>query len=212
MIQGILMKRIVLLALATVLAAGANMAMAQDVGRGEKSYQLCASCHGFRGEGSRLVHAPRIAGQESWYLDRQIRSFRDGLRGGDADDAHGKTMATMVRGLASDEDIAEIVAYIGTLSASASEPTITGDAANGKALYTTCAACHGVNGEGMEALNAPALAGMDDWYQLAQLAKFKSGMRGAAEGDTWGAQMAPMAATIADEQAMKDLLAYINTL
>ena len=206
------MKKIVLLALATVLAAGTDMAMAQDTVRGEKSYQLCASCHGFKGEGSQLVHAPRLAGQESWYLDRQIRNFRDGLRGGDADDIHGKTMATMVLGLASDEDIAEIVAYIGTLYAPASELTITGDVANGEALYATCAACHGVNGEGAEALNAPALAGMDDWYQLAQLAKFKSGIRGAVEGDTWGAQMVPMAATIPDEQAMKDLIAYINTL
>ena len=39
-----------------------------------------------------------------------------------------------------------------------------GDPAKGQALYATCASCHGANGEGNQALNAPAIAGQQDWY------------------------------------------------
>ncbi|MEE8157339.1 MAG: c-type cytochrome, partial [Gammaproteobacteria bacterium] len=58
----------------------------------------------------------------------------------------------------------------------------------------------------------PALAGQHDWYTVRQLQYFKDGIRGTASGDTFGAQMRPMAMTLADEQAMKDVAAYINTL
>ncbi len=185
---------------------------AQDMSRGEDGYKLCASCHGFRGEGNQLVNAPKLAGQEDWYLDRQIKNFRDGIRGGVTDDTHGQAMATMTKGLSSDADIANIVAHIGTFPAGEVRSTVDGDASKGESLYTTCIACHGAMGEGNATLNAPALAGMDDWYQLAQLMKFKSGKRGAASGDTYGAQMAPMAGVLGDEQAMKDVIAYINSL
>ena len=34
-----------------------------------------------------------------------------------------------------------------------------GDPAKGKAAYAVCAACHGANGTGNKALNAPGIAG-----------------------------------------------------
>jgi cytochrome c553 len=46
---------------------------------------------------------------------------------------------------------------------------------------------------------------------LSQLKKFKSGVRGGAN-DTAGAMMAGMANSLVDEQAMKDVVAYIRTL
>lgn len=203
----------------TILTAGIfgllfslQTANAADVERGASRYKLCASCHGFKGEGNKLVNAPSLAGQESWYLERQIRNFRDGVRGTAAEDVNGKAMAQMTAGIDSDEEIADIVAYIGKLPIPAPAPTLAGDAAGGKALYTACAACHGQNAEGNATLNAPALAGTDDWYQLAQLQKFKTGMRGTDSRDTYGQQMAPMAAVLADKDAMKNVIAYINSL
>lgn len=196
---------------AALLLCG-TVVLAQDVSHGEEGYKLCASCHGFRGEGNQLVNAPRLAGQEDWYLQRQLENFRDGIRGGAKDDVHGQTMATMSKGLESASEIADIVAYIGTLPDRDSPSTLSGDPGKGKSLYTTCIACHGAKAEGNKTLNAPALAGMDDWYQLSQLAKFRSGARGTAAGDTYGAQMAPMAGVLANEQAMKDVVAYINSL
>ncbi len=201
------------LALATLgLALFAMPASAQDAEDGADGYKLCAGCHGFSGEGNQLVDAPSLGGRESWYLERQIRNFRDGVRGHSGDDAPGRNMAAMVRGLESDEDILDIVAYIGTLPTPSHEQTIDGNAENGRNVYATCIACHGASGEGNAALNAPALTGIEDWYQLAQLEKFRSGTRGADTSDLYGMQMAPLARSIADEQAMHDLLAYISTL
>ena len=39
-----------------------------------------------------------------------------------------------------------------------------GDATKGKAAYAVCAACHGANGMGNKALNAPKIAGQEPWY------------------------------------------------
>jgi cytochrome c oxidase subunit 2 len=87
-----------------------------------------------------------------------------------------------------------------------------GDAERGKTLYATCGACHGANGEGLEALNAPKLAGQEEWYVIRQLENFKNGVRGNNPRDTYGMQMAPMAQTLVDAQAMQDVAAYIRTL
>ena len=87
-----------------------------------------------------------------------------------------------------------------------------GDAVKGKALFAVCMACHGANGEGNAALNAPANGGQDEWYVVRQLNNFRAGVRGAHEGDIFGAQMRPMALTLPNEQAVTDVAAYIATL
>ena len=86
------------------------------------------------------------------------------------------------------------------------------DAAAGKALYATCAACHGPNAGGNQAMNSPKTAGQHGWYIKRQLQAFKDGIRGAAPGDVYGAQMRPMMATLTDEQAIKDVVSHIVTL
>ena len=60
------------------------------------------------------------------------------------------------------------------------------------------------------ALNAPGIAGQSESYLRRQLWEFKNGQRGNHEGDTAGAQMRPMAATLADSQAIADVSAYIG--
>ncbi|NIT64567.1 MAG: c-type cytochrome, partial [Gammaproteobacteria bacterium] len=71
------------------------------------------------------------------------------------------------------------------------------DVAAGKAAYAVCATCHGANGEGIQALNAPRIAGQEPWYIKRQLAAYKAGTRGTAAGDVPGMQMRPMAMTVA---------------
>jgi len=95
------------------------------------------------------------------------------------------------------------------------QPPVTisdGDATRGKAMFATCTACHGEKAAGMQDKGAPDLHRTGDWYLLAQLKKFKSGVRGSAPTDATGQQMRPMAATLPNEQAMKDVIAYIRTL
>ena len=82
----------------------------------------------------------------------------------------------------------------------------------GQALYTVCASCHGQQGQGNVALNAPRLGGMDEWYLESQLLKFKNGMRGTHTDDVYGKQMVPMVATLTSASAVKDVSAYIATL
>lgn len=86
------------------------------------------------------------------------------------------------------------------------------DAEAGRVLYGTCAACHGPNGEGLEALNAPKIAGQQAWYTVRQLQNFKNGVRGADSRDIYGQQMAPMAQILTTEEAIRNVAAYIQTL
>ena len=53
---------------------------------------------------------------------------------------------------------------------------------------------------------------MSDWYMATQLKNFRHGVRGAHPQDMYGAQMALMAAILADDEAISDIVAYINSL
>ena len=65
---------------------------------------------------------------------------------------------------------------------------------------------------GVQALNAPRVAGMSDWYLERQLQNFRNDVRGSHPQDYYGFQMGLMGQSIYDEEAMKNLIAYINTL
>jgi len=85
------------------------------------------------------------------------------------------------------------------------------DAAAGKAAYAVCAACHGQQGEGNQAMNAPRLAAQEGWYIKRQLEAYRNGHRGTAPGDTYGMQMRPMAMAVSDPTAVDNLIAFIGT-
>ena len=89
---------------------------------------------------------------------------------------------------------------------------VAGEPQPGQALYATCATCHGAQGEGNRDLNAPKLTGQAAWYLVRQLQDFKRGLRGVHENDTFGKQMAPFAATLTDDQAIRNVVAYIASL
>lgn len=64
--------------------------------------------------------------------------------------------------------------------------------------YFACQACHGERGDGNEALDAPAIAGMDSTYFSAQMQNFRSGVRGRSLDDLYGRQMGLIAAVLKD--------------
>lgn len=185
---------------------------APDPVAGKALYAVCAGCHGEQGEGVQAANAPKLSGQGAWYLRRQLAHFKSGARGSDERDANGKIMAQMTATLADAAAIDHVVAYIATLPDRPAPTTVSGNAAAGRARYATCGACHGARGEGIQATNAPRLRGISDWYLAAQLRYFRDGVRGRHSDDLYGAQMAQMAAMLADEQAIRDLVAYINGL
>jgi len=179
---------------------------------GKTLYAVCVSCHGPDGSGIKALNAPKISGQKAWYIARQLASFKTGLRGSNEEDIYGQQMRPMALTLANDQAVADVAAYIDTLKGSASASTIQGDTAAGKAAYAICATCHGANGEGNKELNAPKIAGQQDWYIVRQLQNFKKGVRGADSNDSYGQQMRPMAMILADDAAINNVAAYISTL
>jgi len=197
----------------SLLLAVSLISNAADLQRGEREYKLCAGCHGFAGEGNQLVGAPSIAGQEPWYLERQLEYFQQRIRGSEDDDRLAQSMAAMSQALDDADATEDLLAYIASLPAAVpAATTIAGDANTGSGLYAPCAACHGTDAGGDESFQAPALTTLSPWYQITQLQKFRNGQRGADVRDIFGRQMAPMVAVLPDEQAMHDVVAYINTL
>jgi cytochrome c oxidase subunit II len=185
---------------------------AGDPERGRPLFGTCAACHGAAGEGNQTLNSPRLSGQSAWYLVRQLGDFRSGVRGAHEGDIYGKQMVPFAASLADEAAIRDVVAYIGTLPETSAPPTVRGDPNRGRALYTTCAACHGSAAEGIWATNAPRLAGMSDWYLARQLGSFKQAIRGSHPQDFSGAQMIPMARILSDERDVGDLLAYVQSL
>jgi cytochrome c oxidase subunit 2 len=185
---------------------------AGDATTGAGLYTVCGSCHGQQGEGNAAMNAPRLAGLPAWYIERQIKYYQQGIRGAHELDTYGQQMAPMANVLADELSVRHVTAYIDSLEVAPSSTTVSGDASKGARHYNTCGACHGANGQGNYALNAPRLAGQQDWYLKRQLENFRKGIRGAHKSDVFGHQMVLMARTLQDEQAVDDLLVYLNTL
>lgn len=179
---------------------------------GKKAYSNCALCHGNEGEGNAAMNAPALNRLDADYLQRQLVNFKEGRRGNHPEDPEGARMQPMAMMLPDEAAIQAVSAYIESLEAPLPPITIQADANVGKASYALCASCHGAEAEGNPALKAPALAGLQDWYLLSSLRKFKAGARGYDPEDVAGAQMRPMAMTIPDEAVMKNIVAYITSL
>jgi cytochrome c oxidase subunit 2 len=202
-----------LFALALLCPAVASAQQYDKVVSGSQSLanKICVTCHGAEGKGNPIVGAPRLAGIESWYLRNQLQAFRADYRGREKDYIPAYEMQDSVARM-SDQEIEDVVAYIATWQTTENAPTISADANRGSQLYLACAACHGVNAEGNEALAAPGLTEKDDWYLFRQLKLFQSGYRGGHPEDQLGQQMRAGMGAIESEQDIEDVLAYINSL
>ena len=182
-----------------------------DAARGRAYYTTCAGCHGPAGQGNLGMHAPNLTKVGGPYLLRQLRHFARDVRGG-SQDFYGWQMNGRAKALPDDRALRDVVAFIGTLPESRSPATIRADMTRGKALYAGCAGCHGAAAEGRPDLSAPALAGLDDWYQLSQLQAFHHGQRGTHKEDTQGAQMRAAAVALPSQTALREVVAYIASI
>ncbi len=215
--EGALLKSVygVLLAGAVALGllagCGGKMSTAE---RGAMVFRTCTPCHGDNGGGNESLRAPAIAGLPEWYVARQLTNFAKDVRGANPDDMEGHRMRPMARTLYHPGDLEAVAAYVAKLPAVPAPPTYAyGDKENGQQRYSTiCVTCHMPDGKGNPAVGSPKLVGQWDWYLMAQLQKFHSGMRGTHPDDTFGAQMRAMSLTLEDSTAMHNVVAYIKTL
>ncbi|MDD2883517.1 MAG: c-type cytochrome [Dechloromonas sp.] len=159
----------VVFGLATTLTASA--ADAVDLARAEEIVSgRCFLCHGLEGEAASPVF-PRLAGQHSEYIAKQLADFKAGKRKSD-------TMRPQSEELTAQEMRALGMFFEGKTA----EPRQPDDAellAVGKYVFNrgnkftslpSCASCHGAKGLGTPLL--PRLAGQHPSYIVDQLKQF----------------------------------------
>lgn len=140
----------------------------------------CSSCHGPEGMGQAQAAYPRIAGLHAGYLARQLKAFRSGARA-------NAIMGAMIKSL-TDEDIADVAAYYGSLEVPAPQVDAPSSTQTELALplalfgdwsgrdLPACGQCHGPEGQGIGA-SFPGIAGQHASYLKAQLLAWRSGER-----------------------------------
>lgn len=199
------------LAVVVLTSACAQPADASREITGAQLYRACVACHGPDAGGDTVQGAPAIAGLPEWYVASQLERFQAGLRGKHPDDVEGLRMRPMSMQVRNEAERQAVAAYVAGLPRVVTAASISADPAAGQQAYAMCLACHGPNGEGNQEVNAPPLAGLDDWYVALQIRKFRSGIRGTAPGDALGPVMAAMSMAITPD-AVDSVAAYVHAL
>jgi len=203
---------VLLLLIGGLFLSGCRLGKTDAATRGQEVFETCVPCHNSDGSGNPAVGAPNIAGMKEWYVEKELDKFRAGVRGLQFNDLEGMRMLPMALSLTSEEDVKAVAHYVETLPPVPHASSFPGDPKAGATLYATCAACHGDDGAGNQDLGAPRIAGVDDWYLAAELRKFRSGVRGTNPKDREGRLMRPMARALPDEDAIRNVVAYAETL
>jgi len=180
---------------------------------GKMKYMVCLSCHGATGGGNVALKSAALPGQQDWYLQSQLQKFKLGMRGTKPGDMPGMQMRAMSMTLATEQDMADVVAYIKTFPPTIPAPTMKGDLAKGKATFEKlCIECHGPKALGLKEKQSPSLLGLTDWYIVTQVKNVQNGLRGYAPNDKRVHEMKEKIASITDEQTIIDVALYILSL
>ncbi|GAB2198677.1 hypothetical protein MAH4_28240 [Sessilibacter sp. MAH4] len=206
------MKFVMKLVSGAVLVAASTMAGAEKLEVIPEQYQVCTVCHGTMLRGNSSTKAPAIAGLQSWYVSKQLTSFKKEWRGKHPQDVPGTEMYPVAAGM-SEKEISAAAKFVASLPVPTStSATVTGDVEAGEKLYSACKACHGGKADGNKLLGAPSLAIQNDWYLKQQLINYRDGIRGSHPEDSKGASMAQAAKGLSGEHDIDNIVAYISTL
>lgn len=146
----------------------------------EKTVQtVCAACHAPDGN-SVVTLNPKLAGQSSDYLLKQLTNFKEGTRA-------NAVMSGLVANL-TPEEMKNLAAYFSAKNPTLGQAKTNGAGSLGEKIYRggiaatnvpACAACHGATGAGIPK-RFPRLAGQHADYTLAQMRIFRTGERANA--------------------------------
>jgi cytochrome c oxidase cbb3-type subunit III len=129
----------------------------------------CAQCHGSDGGGSKgfsnltNANAAWLGERGGAHIVQTVTNGRTGL------------MPPMAAAVGGDAELSEVAHYVLSLSGS---PNNEIKAFSGKAKFSTCAACHGLDGKGNKALGAPNLTDaywLHGWGEAAIVSAIKNG-------------------------------------
>ncbi len=177
-----------------------------DVAKGKTRASACVACHGPDGN-SANPEWPKLAGQSSLYIIKQLRLFRTGERG-------NPLMTPMAKGL-SDQDVENLGAYF------ASQTTSPGAArmdlvSLGQEIYRggnsvtkvpACLSCHGPTGVGNPAAKFPKLSFQHAAYVEIRLKAYRDGVYSYKGSEI----MNGIATNLSDEE-IKAVSSYIQGL
>jgi cytochrome c553 len=195
--------------LAVVLAAAGR---AEGAERGlQAKLEYCKTCHGLSGQGYLgYFPMPRLAGQQTVYLENQLRAFTERRR-------TNPIMANVAHAL-SPSMVAALAAHFRDLDARPFGGAPRDLAAKGKPIYEeglpeanvpACSACHGPDAKGRDEI--PRLAGQLYQYTVRALQNWgRERGQGGTKEDT-SAIMAPTAHNLTSAQVAA-VAAYVSTL
>lgn len=167
----------------------------QAMGIGERLFlNTCAGCHGSDARGGKgfpnLTDDDWLGGSGPEYIAKTIREGRTGM------------MPVMAAAVGTPEDVKNVANYVLSLSGSAHNSIA---AQLGKSKFGACAACHGADGKGTQAMGAPNLTDktwLHGWGENAVIAMISGGKTNV---------MPPQGARLLPEQ-INVLAAYVWSL
>ena len=148
---------------------------AQAMGIGERLFiNNCAQCHGSDARGSKgfpnLTDSDWLGGSGPEYIQKTITGGRVGM------------MPPMAAAVGSAEDVKNVANYVLSLSGGAHNNLA---AQLGKPKFAVCAACHGAEGKGLQAVGAPNLTDgvwLHGWGEEAIIRAVNNGINNAMPG------------------------------
>ena len=120
-------------------------------------------------------------------------------------------MATISENLPGDL-LPDLANHVASLPILPTTNELGGDPVIGKTHFMElCAGCHRYNGHGEKAFRSAPLSGLQDWYILSSLKKFRAEIRGYHRNDIDGIFMHRNLRSVTDEE-FSDIVAYVAEL
>src|SRR5665213_417766 len=173
--------------------------------------EYCKTCHGPSGQGySGYLPMPRLAGQQTEYLENQLRAFIERRR-------TSPVMSNVARAL-NPSMITALATYFSELKANPLEEAPKDLVAKGKPIFDNgipeanipaCSACHGSEAKGHQEI--PRLAGQLFPYTVKALTNWGKERGRSLEKADISAIMAPTAHNLNQPQ-IAAIAAYVSTL
>lgn len=149
---------------------------------GKDKSQLCQGCHGEEGISIEPL-APKLAGQYSDYIVKQVRNYQAGTRTHQIMNAMAATLT--------DEELIDIGNYFASRTMMKGDGSVENPVGKNlflkgdiKRMVIACVNCHGVNGKGLTPKTSafPVLGGQHRAYIRGQLINFREGVRSNSPG------------------------------
>ena len=143
-----------------------------DIEAGRAKSLVCSACHGQNGYSTNPIW-PKLAGQHSYYIQKQIQDFQNKKR-------NDPSMSPMAMGL-TEIDIENLSAFFASQSPSV-EAASADKVELGQKIYRggnaqsgvpACIACHGPNGAGNGPAQFPRVGGQHAAYLTKALKDFR---------------------------------------